>query len=253
MKRDWVPGRNRPRCRSKREPARSLSGRDRKCTRGAASGRVASPPRVATATLQSRGGQLDADSQRPDRRGPFRTQRRLVGYRRPDLGRRVWRQGQRAVHVGGEVFPVGRSVVAAGGKLASRSAHLPHGDTTGTEMVVWGGRDPTTDAMLANGARYDPSQSLWTPMSSIGAPSARRYQSAIWTGSEVIVWGGDGGPDLVGDGARYDPSRNGGRRCRQRARRRAGTGTPPFGPAARCSSGAAGMRRGARRRPRAVR
>ena len=76
---------------------------------------------------------------------------------------------------------------------------------TGAEMVVWGGRDPATDAMLADGALYDPTTALWRPMSSAAAPSARRYQSAIWTGSEVIVWGGDGGDRFLSDGARYDP------------------------------------------------
>ena len=35
-------------------------------------------------------------------------------------------------------------------------------------------------------------------------PSARAYHTAVWTGSEMIVWGGwDGGYEA--DGGRYDP------------------------------------------------
>ncbi len=43
----------------------------------------------------------------------------------------------------------------------------------------------------------------WTPTSTTNAPSARSYHTAVWTGSEMIVWGG--GSDLD-TGARYDPT-----------------------------------------------
>jgi hypothetical protein len=40
-----------------------------------------------------------------------------------------------------------------------------------------------------------------------GAPSARRYHTAVWTGTEMIVWGGSLSPDYFpSDGGRYRPS-----------------------------------------------
>ncbi len=49
----------------------------------------------------------------------------------------------------------------------------------------------------------------WTTLSTAGAPSARWGHTAIWTGSEMIVWGGHGsGSTLVADGFAYDPALN---------------------------------------------
>ena len=45
----------------------------------------------------------------------------------------------------------------------------------------------------------------WTATSPTNAPSARNYHTAVWTGSEMIIWGGWNGPGL-NTGGRYDPS-----------------------------------------------
>src|SRR5262249_40059897 len=45
----------------------------------------------------------------------------------------------------------------------------------------------------------------WTPINSLGAPTPRHYHTAVWTGTEMIVWGGVNGATPHGDGARYDP------------------------------------------------
>jgi N-acetylneuraminic acid mutarotase len=45
----------------------------------------------------------------------------------------------------------------------------------------------------------------WTPTSLTNAPSARNYHTAVWTGSEMIIWGGWNGPPL-NTGGRYDPT-----------------------------------------------
>ncbi len=47
----------------------------------------------------------------------------------------------------------------------------------------------------------------WVPLPSENAPSPRFNHTAIWTGSRMIIWGGERtGPDpLLGDGALYDP------------------------------------------------
>jgi len=48
----------------------------------------------------------------------------------------------------------------------------------------------------------------WNPLPSEGAPSARRLHAMVWTGKEVLVWGGivDGAGNSTGDGAAYDPA-----------------------------------------------
>jgi len=47
----------------------------------------------------------------------------------------------------------------------------------------------------------------WTPTNLTGAPDARAAHTAVWTGSEMIVWGGYGcdGNCLLNTGGRYNP------------------------------------------------
>ena len=61
---------------------------------------------------------------------------------------------------------------------------------TGTEMFVWGGAESAPPYRLNTGDRYDPVTDTWQQMSTINAPSARRYHTVVWTGTEMIIWGG---------------------------------------------------------------
>lgn len=82
---------------------------------------------------------------------------------------------------------------------------------TGAEVIVWGGCDGRMGAcpnMFSDGAIYDPSQNQWRAMSSVGAPSPRYQHTAVWTGAEMIVFGGaTQGSDAgrVNSGGIYDP------------------------------------------------
>ena len=79
---------------------------------------------------------------------------------------------------------------------------------TGSEMVVWGGFDNFNFADLNTGGRYNPNTNTWTPTSLNSVPDARENHSAVWTGSEMIVWGGFN-EDLFEDfntGGRYNPN-----------------------------------------------
>jgi len=78
---------------------------------------------------------------------------------------------------------------------------------TGNWMVVWGGYNPGAGGtFLANGGRYDPATDTWTPTSTAGAPTARVWHSAVWTGSLMVVWGGhDPSYHPLDTGARYHP------------------------------------------------
>jgi Galactose oxidase, central domain len=46
----------------------------------------------------------------------------------------------------------------------------------------------------------------WTPSSVINAPAGRWRHAAVWTGNEMIVWGGEDNFDRLNTGARYDPA-----------------------------------------------
>ena len=73
----------------------------------------------------------------------------------------------------------------------------------------------TFDPTVAAGANYilprisGPSGACigdtWTPTNLTGAPDARVYHTAVWTGSEMIVWGG-WNDSLLNTGGRYNPS-----------------------------------------------
>lgn len=54
------------------------------------------------------------------------------------------------------------------------------------------------------GGRYSPISNTWKSTTMTGAPLARSALTAVWTGSEVILWGASGiDPDVPG--GRYDP------------------------------------------------
>ena len=74
---------------------------------------------------------------------------------------------------------------------------------TGDRMIVWGGAATRTGQNRTNtGAWYDPATGTWTPTSTgANVPTARTNHAAVWTGAEMIVWGGSS----TQSGGRYDP------------------------------------------------
>jgi N-acetylneuraminic acid mutarotase len=77
---------------------------------------------------------------------------------------------------------------------------------TDSEMIIWGGWNPSAPAVLFfdTGGRYNPSTDSWAATSTIEAPTARLRHSAVWTESEMIVWGGEvGGGAFASSGGRY--------------------------------------------------
>jgi hypothetical protein len=75
-------------------------------------------------------------------------------------------------------------------------------------MIVWGGVDDTIH-FLNTGGRYVPSTDSWLTTSTINAPDARQYHTAVWTGGEMIVWGGLASPTYFNTGGRYNPAMDG--------------------------------------------
>ncbi len=79
---------------------------------------------------------------------------------------------------------------------------------TGSRMLVWGGRSGDTDSTVINtGGSYDPVSNSWTTISTSGAPAARQLHIAVWSGTEMIVWGGvPANGNGLNTGGRYNPA-----------------------------------------------
>jgi hypothetical protein len=136
--------------------------------------------------------------------------------------------GARAAH---SAVWTGREMIVWGGGIDGRflntgGRYLPADDTwrqtttegapeprwfhaavwTGREMIVWGGR-PNFEGIghYHDGGRYNPETDTWRPISTQGAPVARSQCAAVWTGREMLIWGGTSDDGERNDGARYDP------------------------------------------------
>ena len=71
------------------------------------------------------------------------------------------------------------------------SARISQAVWTGNEMIVWGGFSDPPPTWLNTGSRYNPGTDSWTATTTTNAPSARAGHTAVWTGSQMIVWGGN--------------------------------------------------------------
>src|SRR5436190_5726934 len=80
--------------------------------------------------------------------------------------------------------------------------------TSGTEApVTLAALNTSYRFPLISGRSGGCTDDTWTPTSITNAPSARSYHTAVWTGNEMIIWGGlDNSVNYVNTGGRYDPS-----------------------------------------------
>lgn len=136
------------------------------------------------------------------------------------------------VWTGRQVLTWGGGVCCGGDPEASGTAYTPStnrlealppspllgriaaGTWTGTEMVVVGGEGAYDEKMdratvFADAAAYNPATRTWRRLPPLPAP--RRDATATWTGTEVLVVGGQAGPlsyRVYADGAAYNPATN---------------------------------------------
>jgi N-acetylneuraminic acid mutarotase len=95
--------------------------------------------------------------------------------------------------------------------LAPRVGHRAVATTD--RMIVWGGSSEAAEGgrYFADGAVYNPVANGWVPAASPPASlEPRDNAAAVWTGENLLVWGGFGRsgtctPCFYDDGAAYDP------------------------------------------------
>jgi len=121
---------------------------------------------------------------------------------------------------------------SSSGNLNTGSAYLPNTDTwspinsgtapssrrnhsaiwTGEEMVIWGGGESSETSLtgLRSGGRYRLSTDSWITIDDSNAPLGRRLHTAIWTGSEMVIWGGTQSYEnySLASGGRWSPGTN---------------------------------------------
>ena len=113
-----------------------------------------------------------------------------------------------SINTGGRYDPVTDSWIKTSNTNAPDPRVFHTAVWTGNEMIVWGGcSDLACYDNLNTGGRYNPSTDTWTATSNTNAPDVRRGHTAVWTGSEMIVWGGETPTNIdLNTGARYDPN-----------------------------------------------
>jgi N-acetylneuraminic acid mutarotase len=127
----------------------------------------------------------------------------------------VWGGGPSySENTGGRYDPVSNTWAATSltGAPSPRDSHTAV--WTGKEMIVWGGKYSLIDfeEALQTGGRYDPAADSWLPTPTSNAPSRRAKHSAVWTGSQMIVWGGHTDVNMglldaiLNSGGRYEPA-----------------------------------------------
>jgi hypothetical protein len=114
-----------------------------------------------------------------------------------------------ALNSGGVYDPVSNGwSVTPGGANNPAARELHTAVWSGSEMLVWGGIPTPGLNPLNTGARFSLATNSWTPIPTGSfVPAARGEHSAVWTGSEMIVWGGDN-PSYLNSGGRYDMTTN---------------------------------------------
>jgi uncharacterized repeat protein (TIGR01451 family) len=124
--------------------------------------------------------------------------------------------GSQRTHTGARYNPGNNSWAA----IRTASADLPSATSrndhtavwTGTEMLVFGGRDDNFD-LVAQGLRYNLASNSWSTMATVGQPLPRIEHGAVWSGDEMLIWAGlaqlsSGSTAIVRGGSGYNPNTN---------------------------------------------
>ena len=102
----------------------------------------------------------------------------------------IWggKERSQTTNLGGSYDPVTNtwSTITSNGAPPAAQKHTAI--WTGSRMVVWGGELDDSESFRSTGGISDPASDTWTPTSMVGAPLPRADQTAVWTGTEMIIW-----------------------------------------------------------------
>jgi N-acetylneuraminic acid mutarotase len=112
------------------------------------------------------------------------------------------------LNTGGRYNPTTNTWTATSVNNAPSERYAHAAVWTGSEMIVWGGYNAFVGQYFSTGGRYDPSTDSWTATTTTNAPAGRYFHTGVWSGSEMIVWGGDENGVSFNTGGRYNPSTN---------------------------------------------
>jgi N-acetylneuraminic acid mutarotase len=76
---------------------------------------------------------------------------------------------------------------------------------TGTEMIVWGGHEPVFFNNYGSGSSFQAATAAWEYVGPGQGLEVRSDHTVVWTGTEMIIWGGWDNSEL-GTGGRFNPS-----------------------------------------------
>jgi len=114
----------------------------------------------------------------------------------------IW--GGNALNTGGRYNPGTNTWTATSTTNAPTGRDAHTAVWTGSEMIVWGGYFyDQGNHYLNSGGTYDGGKDSWTGTNTINAPTGREYHTAVWTGGEMVVWGGANYPNDFNSGGRY--------------------------------------------------
>lgn len=119
----------------------------------------------------------------------------------------VWTGSKMVVWGGGGLHPsFGLSSLKSGGiydpatdswatmsSVGAPAGRIGHASVwTGSRMLIFSGQDFYVGTYYGDTYAFDPTTNIWQTLSSSNAPAARVFSTAIWTGSKMIVHGGQG-------------------------------------------------------------
>ena len=133
-----------------------------------------------------------------------------------------------SVNIGCRYDPISNSWTSINIPLSARSNFSMV--WIGNKAIIWGGKNESTTCLCTgctppyecgclngpqctlntqyfnDGGSIDPVMNSWSGITVAYAPSARSNHTAVWTGSEMIVWGGGNATSTFNDGGKYNPS-----------------------------------------------
>ena len=91
--------------------------------------------------------------------------------------------------------------------IAPIGRRAPVAFLAGSRVLIWGGT--SAGSPIAGGALYDPATDKWSTTSAASAPNARTNTGWVWTGTEMLLFGGRPlGSGASNEGFGYDPAAN---------------------------------------------